>query len=126
MASKAAQYLSPAQLAELSALTEGSLDPALRQAVQAWVASSPELLNLSERERAAVGVLHNAAAERAPARLRLRLQGQRVSPKWRSRVAGYAPLPARSRRRSWRWCWRCQVALRDPRRCRRRPDWPRR
>jgi anti-sigma factor RsiW len=78
MASKSAQYLSPEQLAELSALADGSLDPARRQAVEAWIASSPELLDLYERDRAAVGVLQQAAAERAPARLRLRIQGQRV------------------------------------------------
>lgn len=92
MTPNAAQYPSPAQLAELSALADGSLDPARRQAVLAWIESSPELVELYERERAAVGVLQNAAAERAPARLRLRIQGQRVTPTRRSRVAGYGLL----------------------------------
>src|SRR5205085_2100852 len=54
--------------------------------------SSPELLNLYERERAAVSVLHEAAAERAPARLRLGIQGQRISSARRRRVAGYGFL----------------------------------
>jgi hypothetical protein len=87
-----AQHLSPAQLAELSALADGSLDPARRHEVEAWIASSPALLDLYGRERAAVGVLRQAAAERAPARLRLRIQGQRVSPPRRFRVAGYGAL----------------------------------
>ena len=92
MASKAAQHLSPTQLAELSALADGTLDPARRQAVEAWIASSPELLDLYERERAAVDVLHRVAAERAPAGLRLRLEAQRVRPPRRSRAAGYGAV----------------------------------
>src|SRR5438270_6130567 len=93
MATKAAHHLSPAQLADLSALADGSLDPARRQAVEAWIASSPELHDLYERERAAVGVLHQAAAERAPARLRLRIEGQRVSRARGARMrTGYGAL----------------------------------
>jgi anti-sigma factor RsiW len=76
MASKAAQDLSPAQLAQLSALADGSLDPARREAVEAWIASSPELRDLYERERLAVGLMRQAAAERAPARLRIRAEGR--------------------------------------------------
>ena len=92
MTSKTAQHPSPAQLAELSALADGSLDPARRQAVTAWVESSPELVELYERELAAVGVLRHAAGERAPARLRLRLQGQRVTTTRKSRGVGYGLL----------------------------------
>ena len=92
MPSKRARSLKPEQLAELSALADGSLDPARRHAVEAWIASSPELLDLYERERAAVGVLHHAASERAPARLRLRIQPQRARPPRRSRVPGYGAL----------------------------------
>jgi anti-sigma factor RsiW len=94
MTSKEEQYLKPEQLAELSALADGSLAPARRPAVEAWVASSPELLDLYERERAAVEMLHLVAAERAPARLRLRIQGQRVKPPRASRVPGYGALAA--------------------------------
>jgi hypothetical protein len=87
------QDLSPAQAAELSALADGSLDPARREAVEAWIASSPELLDTYERERAAVRLLRHAAAERAPARLRMQVHGQRVSRPRRSRVwAGYGAL----------------------------------
>jgi hypothetical protein len=92
MASKPAQHLSSAQVAELSALADGSLDPARRRAVEAWIASSPELRDLYEHERAAVDVLHQAAAERAPARLRLGIQGQRLSSTRRPRAAGYGAL----------------------------------
>jgi hypothetical protein len=92
MGSKAAHYLSPAQLAELSALADGSLDPSRRQTVEAWIACSPELLDLYERERAAVDALHHAAAERAPARLRLHVQGQRVTRGRGSRVPGYGAV----------------------------------
>jgi anti-sigma factor RsiW len=93
MASKAAQHLSPAQLAELSALADGSLEPARREAVETWIASSPELRELYERERTAVGVLQHATGERAPARLRARLEAQRVSRSRKSRVwTGYGAL----------------------------------
>jgi hypothetical protein len=85
--------LSPAQAAELSALADGSLDPARREAVEAWIASSPELLDTYERERAAVRLLRHAATERAPARLRMQVHGQRVSRPRPSRVwAGYGAL----------------------------------
>lgn len=93
MASKPAQHLSPAQVAELSALADGSLDPARREAVEAWIASSPEVLDLYKRERAAVGLLHQAAAERAPARLRLSIERQRVRQARGSRVrSGYVAV----------------------------------
>lgn len=85
--------LSPAEAAALSALADGSLDPDRREAVEAWIASSPELLDTYERERAAVRLLRRAAAERAPARLRMHVHGQRVSPPRRSRArAGYGAL----------------------------------
>src|SRR5579859_5029409 len=86
MASKSAQHLSPAELARLSALADGSLDPDQRQAVEAWIATSPQLLELYQRERAAVGLLRHAAAERAPARLRMHVHGQRVTRPRRLRV----------------------------------------
>lgn len=79
MAKQDKQYPSPTQLAELSALADGSLDPSRRQAVEDRIAGSLHLRALYERERAAVEVLHEAAAERAPARLRMRLEAQRNS-----------------------------------------------
>ena len=93
MAQKAAQHLSPTQVAELSALADGSLDPARRKAVEAWIANSPELLDLYERERTAVVALRQATAERAPARLRRRVEAQRASRSRGSRRrAGYGAL----------------------------------
>jgi hypothetical protein len=93
MSSRRTQDLSPAQAAELSALADGSLDPGRREAVEAWIATSPELLDTYERERAAVRILRGAAAERAPARLRMHIHGQRVSRPRRSRAwAGYGAL----------------------------------
>jgi hypothetical protein len=72
--------LSARELAELSALADGSLDPATREAAEARIAGSPEARELYERERRVVDVLHQArAAERAPARLRARIEAERPS-----------------------------------------------
>jgi len=69
-----------AELAELSALADGTLDPARREAVQARIAASPELTVLFDRERRVVQALHEArATERAPARLRTRIEDARPS-----------------------------------------------
>jgi hypothetical protein len=79
-------YLSSRQLANLSALADGSLDPSRRQAVEDWISDSPELSALYEREREAVAALQLAASERAPAALRARLESQRAGraarPRW--------------------------------------------
>jgi anti-sigma factor RsiW len=75
-----------AQLADLSALADGSLDPARRDDVQAWIAASPELSALYERERRAVEILHRArTADRAPLALRERIEAQRPSARVRTR-----------------------------------------
>jgi hypothetical protein len=74
------------QLAELSALADGSLDPARRPAVQEGIAASRELSALYERERHVVALLHEArAADRAPARLRAPIEAQRPSARVRVR-----------------------------------------
>ena len=78
-------YPSPTQLTDLSALADGSLDPSRRQTVEQWIANSPHLRTLYERERAAVEVLQQAATERAPARLRMHVGSQRVSRAARAR-----------------------------------------
>jgi anti-sigma factor RsiW len=78
MASQEEQYPSPTLLSELSALADGSVDPSRREAVEDWIAGSPHLRSLYERERAAVEALRQAAAERAPARLRLGIKAQRA------------------------------------------------
>jgi anti-sigma factor RsiW len=69
------------ELAELSALADGTLDPSRRADVRARVAASPELSALYARERTVVAALHEArATERAPARLRARVQQGRPTP----------------------------------------------
>jgi anti-sigma factor RsiW len=68
----------PRDLADLSALADGSLDPARRGAAQERIAASPELTSLLARERQVVEVLHAARSEtRAPAALRARIEAQR-------------------------------------------------
>jgi anti-sigma factor RsiW len=72
--------LTPRQLADLSALADGTLDAARRPEVEAWVGSSPEVRALYERERRAVELLHRVrATERAPAALHARIDAQRPS-----------------------------------------------
>ncbi len=78
--------LSASELAELSALADGTLDPARRAEVQARISASPELSALYERERRAVRMLHEArASDRAPAGLRARIEAQRPSNAARAR-----------------------------------------
>lgn len=79
MAKREELYPSPTELAELSALADGRLEPGQRQAVEDRIARSLPLRTLYERERAAVDVLRRAATEPAPARLRMRLEAQRAS-----------------------------------------------
>lgn len=69
-----------AELAELSALADGTLDPARRAEVRARIQASPELTALYERERTVVDALHQArATDRAPARLRASINASRPS-----------------------------------------------
>ena len=76
----------PQQLADLSALADGTLDPSRREEVQRWIAGSPELSSLLERERRVVRILHEArAADRAPAALRARIEAERPSRAKRAR-----------------------------------------
>jgi hypothetical protein len=70
--------LTPREAADLSALADGSLDPARREEVQAGIEASPERTALYERERRVVELLHEArSVERAPERLRARLEAAR-------------------------------------------------
>jgi hypothetical protein len=74
------------ELADLSALADGTLDPARREEVQARIDSSPELRERYERERRVVELLQTArATDRAPAGLRARIEAERPS---RRRLAG--------------------------------------
>jgi len=66
------------ELAELSALADGTLDPSRRASVEAHIAASPELRALYERERRVVAALHQArASDRAPEALRARIEALR-------------------------------------------------
>ena len=69
-----------AELAELSALADGTLNPARRADVERRISASPELTALYERERRVVDALHHSrATERAPQRLRTRIEASRPS-----------------------------------------------
>ncbi|HUZ28822.1 MAG TPA: hypothetical protein VMU90_06250 [Solirubrobacteraceae bacterium] len=88
MSSPADPHLSRTEMAKLSALADGTLDPAQRTAAEAWIGSDPRLGELYERERAAVERVQEArASSPAPAGLRERI------------AAGRRPRPARN---GWR------------------------
>jgi anti-sigma factor RsiW len=62
------------EIADLSALADGTLDAARRAEVKARIAASPELTALYERERTVVALLHETRSrDRAPAALRERI-----------------------------------------------------
>jgi anti-sigma factor RsiW len=68
------------ELADLSALADGTLDPARRDAVRARITSSHELSALYERERRVADLLREArATDRAPEGLRRRIEAKRPS-----------------------------------------------
>lgn len=82
--------LSPAELAQLSALADGSLDPARRLAVRAKVGTFPVLPDLYARESEIVNLIRMVgAAERAPAGLRTRIaeMQMRRPAQWRAQPA---------------------------------------
>jgi anti-sigma factor RsiW len=68
------------ELADISRLADGTLDPKRRAGVEEWLRASPEGLALYERERRVVELMHEAATGvGAPARLRARIEAQRPS-----------------------------------------------
>jgi anti-sigma factor RsiW len=74
-----------AELADLSALADRTLDPARRDEVRARIAGSEQLTELYERERGVVEALHQMrATDRAPARLRHQLATAARQPKDRA------------------------------------------
>ena len=77
---------SPRLLAELSALADGTLGPEREAALRRRIAGSPELTKRYEREERAVAALATVRADRAPERLRARIEAER-----RTRSRG--PLP---------------------------------
>jgi hypothetical protein len=62
----AASQLSEREMAELCALADGSLPPDRRATVEAWVAGSPELQRLLERQRRSLEATRVAASEPVP------------------------------------------------------------
>jgi hypothetical protein len=67
----------PEVLAELSALADGTLDTDREPAVRELIAGSPELRERYEREQRAVAALLAVRSDRAPQRLRARIDGER-------------------------------------------------
>ena len=85
--------------ADLSALADGTIDPARRAEVQARIAQSPELTALYERERRVVDLMQRANSQtRAPLGLRERIEAQR-------------PSPAKQARRRWGYVGGLAAAL---------------
>lgn len=85
-----ASRLTDEQMAELCALADGTLPADRRPVVEAWVATSPELQQLLDRQRRSLAATRVAASEPMPASL-----GATVQPKpaerGRSRVRQLAP-----------------------------------
>ncbi len=74
------------ELADLSRLADGTIDPARRAGIEERIASSPELRDLYARERRVVAALQRTTAtERAPERLRARIEANRPRPGGASR-----------------------------------------
>jgi hypothetical protein len=74
------------ELADLSALADGTLDSARRADMQAHISASPQLTELYARELGSVELLHRARErDRAPAALRARIEAARPSPASRAR-----------------------------------------
>jgi hypothetical protein len=89
---ESAPSLSDRELAELAALADGTLPPERREAVEAWVAASPQLQELLDRQRRAVAAAQTLADEPAPESLRAAIEARR-----RGRVSrrerGWLPAP---------------------------------
>lgn len=71
--------LTPREAADLSALADGTIDPARRDEVRAWVEASPQRTALFERERRVVELLRESRGERAPDALRARIEAARAA-----------------------------------------------
>jgi hypothetical protein len=82
---------SPRELAEMSALADGTLDSGRRDAVAEHIAASPQLSALYDREQRVVRELQAAGQrDRAPTGLRTRIEAARPSARTRARRrAGY-------------------------------------
>jgi anti-sigma factor RsiW len=101
MATDDEPQLTSEELADLTALADGSIDASRRPAVEARIAAAPATRELFERERDVVKILHQARADtHAPASLRERVDGdRRAATRTRSRrrlgfAGGLAALAA--------------------------------
>jgi anti-sigma factor RsiW len=84
--------LSEQELAELSALADGTLPAERRAAVEARVAGSPELQELLDRQRRALAATQSLASEPVPHSLRDAVEARRrARPVWRRRAWRPAP-----------------------------------
>jgi anti-sigma factor RsiW len=81
--SDAAARLSEAEMAELSALADGTLPVERRAAVEARVAASPELQKLLERQRRVVAATQALTTESVPASLRASVEAGARGPRAR-------------------------------------------
>lgn len=87
-----ASSLSEREMAELAALADGTLAPERREAVEAWVAASPQLQDLLERQRHAVAATQALADEPVPDSLRQTVEArQRAPQRPRSRTRRLVP-----------------------------------
>ena len=85
----------PSQLADLTALADGSIDPERRGDVEAWVNSSPERREVLRHEQLALTRLLEArTADRAPDGLRRRIEQQREPGPQRSWRPSFAATTA--------------------------------
>jgi hypothetical protein len=75
--SDAASRLSETEMAELSALADGTLPAERRPAVEARVAASPELQELLERQRRAIVATQGLASEPVPTSLQTTVEARR-------------------------------------------------
>ena len=71
-----ASQLSERQMADLCALADGTLPADRQQAVEAWVAASPELQVLLERQRRSLSATRVAASEPVPPSLPAAVEAQ--------------------------------------------------
>jgi hypothetical protein len=86
MVPRAEPNLTPAQLADLTALADGSIDPRRREQVEAWVRAAPEQLDLYRRQVIVVDAVRRVSAtDRAPERLRRQIESRR----WAAERSGH-------------------------------------
>jgi anti-sigma factor RsiW len=69
--------LNDAELADLARLVDGTLPDDRRADVEAWVAGSPQLSSIVERQRVAVDAMRGISDTGAPARLRANVERRR-------------------------------------------------